>query len=419
LGKIKINGNIKIYVMNQLKLFKMDVNDLRDQQQRKALNNWAINGFKGSIIAGTGFGKSRCGVIAIGETIKRLTEYNDYGERIVHITGLVLVPTVQLKDQFEQEFIKWGYENVLDTVDFMCYQSAYKMVDKHYDVVVCDEIHLGLSPKYRKFFDNNEYDRLLCMTATLPEEYEYCEFLAEIAPPIFEITLDECVELGLVAPYNIICKGLELTYIERTEYKKINNRFVYWKGQLGQFDAWENAKYIMGNISATPQEKKAATQFYRAIRERKKIIDFAENKIEVFKDIVLNNSDKRILAFGGANEFTDMLTDSVIPLAQAYHSKKTKKQKETALENFKNGMINVLCSTKALNQGFDVPDANMGIVCGLTSKALPMIQRIGRLIRFQEDKIGEIIILYIKNSQEEKWLKNAVKNLNNVKFEES
>ena len=61
----------------------------------------------------------------------------------------------------------------------------------------------------------------------------------------------------------------------------------------------------------------------------------------------------------------------------------------------------------------------MGIVCGLTSKALPMIQRIGRLIRFQEDKTGEIIILYIKNSQEEKWLKNAVKNLNNVKFEES
>ena len=76
-----------------------------------------------------------------------------------------------------------------------------------------------------------------------------------------------------------------------------------------------------------------------------------------------------------------------------------------------------MCSTKALNQGFDVPDANMGIVCGLTSKSLPMIQRVGRLIRFQEDKIGEIIILYIKDSQEEKWLLSAVKNLSNVKFE--
>ena len=43
-----------------------------------------------------------------------------------------------------------------------------------------------------------------------------------------------------------------------------------------------------------------------------------------------------------------------------------------------------------------------------------MIQRVGRLIRFQEDKIGEIIILYVKDSQEEKWLKKAVRNLNNV-----
>jgi len=405
-------------MITQLKLFKMDVNDLRDQQQRKALNNWAVNGFEGSIIAGTGFGKSRCGVIAVGETIKRLTEYNEHGERIVYITALVLVPTTQLKDQFREEFIKWGYEGVLDTVEFMCYQSAYKMVGKHYDIVICDEIHLGLSPEYRKFFDNNVFERLLCMTATLPEEYEYKDLLIEMAPIIFEITLDECVDLGLVSPYNITCRPLELTYNERTEYKKINNRFVYWKGQLGNFDAWENATYILKNISSSPEEKKAAIQFYRAIRERKQIIDFAENKIEAFKTIVLDNPEKRILAFGGANAFTDMLTDSVIPLAQAYHSKRTKKQRDSALENFKSGMINVLCSTKALNQGFDVPDANMGIVCGLTSKSLPMIQRVGRLIRFQEDKTGEVIILYIKDSQEEKWLKNAIKDLNNVKFEE-
>jgi ERCC4-related helicase len=43
-----------------------------------------------------------------------------------------------------------------------------------------------------------------------------------------------------------------------------------------------------------------------------------------------------------------------------------------------------------------------------------MIQRVGRLIRFQEGKVGEIVILYVKDSQEEKWLKNAVRTLNNI-----
>jgi len=154
--------------------------------------------------------------------------------------------------------------------------------------------------------------------------------------------------------------------------------------------------------------------FYRAIRMRKQIVDFAENKINKFKSLYKKNKGKRILVFSGANDFTDKLCDSVKPNAMAYHSKKTKKQKELALDSFRDGSINVLCSTKALNQGFDVPDANMGIICGITSKSLSMIQRVGRLIRFKEGKIGEIIILYVADSQEEKWLKNAVKDLSNV-----
>ena len=58
----------------------------------------------------------------------------------------------------------------------------------------------------------------------------------------------------------------------------------------------------------------------------------------------------------------------------------------------------------------------MGIICGITSKALSMIQRVGRLVRFQENKIGEIYILYVKDSQEEKWLKNATRSLNNINW---
>ena len=58
----------------------------------------------------------------------------------------------------------------------------------------------------------------------------------------------------------------------------------------------------------------------------------------------------------------------------------------------------------------------MGIICGLTSKSLTMIQRVGRLLRFQEDKTGTIIVLYIKDTQEEKWLKSSVKGLENINW---
>ena len=379
-------------------------------EQKNALNAWAKGGYCGSIIAGTGFGKSRCGVLAVCHIIDK--EYETW--ETLPSKALVLVPTVQLQKQFKDEFIKWDKEKYLEDVDIMCYQSAYKLKAENYCIVVCDEIHLGLSPEYRKFFDNNTYDSLLCMTATLPEEQEYNIKLQEIAPINYRITLDKCVSLGLVSPYEIHCIPVSLTDEEQEQYKKINNKFVYWKYQLGQFDAFNEAKRVLADKSASPQMKQAAAQFYNCIRSRKKIVDFAENKLYGLQKLAVKHVGEKMLVFGGANEFTNRLAESVDMFSTVYHSGRTKKQKEQALEDFRSGDKTILCSTKALNQGFDVPDAGIGVICGLSSKSLSMIQRVGRLIRFQEDKIGKIYILYVKDSQEEKWLNKSVKSLKNV-----
>jgi len=394
--------------MSQIQI-DIEMNNLikvKDEEQKKAINAWANSKFTGSIIAGTGFGKSRCGVIAVGKSLDTNTDAK----------GLVLVPTNQLQEQFKEEFIKWGYEHILDRVDILCYASAYKLENKHYHVVVCDEIHLGLSPEYRKFFENNTWDRILCMTATLPEEFEYKEILFGLAPTVYKISLDKCVELGLVSPYQIICIPVKLTDDEEQEYKKANNTFVYAKYCLGQFDAFDRAKHIMGSgkHTASNADKAAAAQFYRSIRARKAVVDHADNKVAELQKIVIKNIGEKILVFGGSNEFTNRLADATETFSSIYHSGRTKKQKEQALADFRSGDKPVLCSTKALNQGFDVADATMAVICGLTSKALTMIQRVGRIIRYQEGKIGKIHVLYVEGSQEEKWLKSSVRKLDNV-----
>lgn len=378
----------------------------KDTEQKKAINAWAKRKFTGTIIAGTGFGKSRCGVIAAGKTL----------DATDNAKAIVLVPTTQLQAQFRDEFSKWDYEHVLDRVDIVCYASAYKIENEHYDIVVCDEVHLGLSPEYRKFFENNTWNRLLCMTATPPEEIEYRDILYKLAPVCYRIDLDKCVELGLVSPYKIICKPIELTAVEKQEYDKANKTFVYAKYILGQFDAFDRARHIMGSgkHTASNQDKAAAAQFYRAIRARKAVVDHADGKIAELQKIVIKNIGEKILVFGGSNEFTNKLADATETFSTVYHSGKTKKQKEQALKEFRSGDKPVLCSTKALNQGFDVADATMAVICGLTSKSLTMIQRVGRIVRYQEGKIGQIFILYVKDSQEEKWLKSSVKNLDNV-----
>ena len=387
---------------------QLNLHTVKDEHQKKALNAWRAADYKGSVICGTGFGKSRVGVLATSYTLNN----PDCGNR-----AIVLVPTVQLQDQFKEEFKKWGHENLLDNIEVVCYQSAYKIRDQHYSIVICDEIHLGLSPEHRKFFINNTYDKMLCMTATLPEEPEYCALLATIAPTVYSLTLDECVDLKLIAPYEIVCVPVSLSEDEQKAYKKMNNKFVHWKYILGQFDSFNNAKAILANPNATSQDKMAASQFFNAIRGRKKIIDHASAKVIGLQKIVVEHLDTQILVFGGSNAFTDELCASIEDRAVSYHSSQTTKTKRNALERFNSGDADVLCSTKALNQGFNVPNASVGVICGLTSKSLSMIQRLGRLLRFKEGKTGKVYILYVENSQEEKWLKEAVKGLRNITWQ--
>jgi len=225
--------------------------EVKNQQQRKALNAWAKDGFNGSIIAGTGFGKSRCGVLAVSKLLKP-------GDK-----ALVLVPTTQLQDQFAEEFKKWDADVALLQTDIMCYQSAYKLEGEHYNIVVCDEVHLGISPQYRKFFENNTYDRLLCMTATVPEDDEYRNYLMKLAPIRFHISLDECVELGLVSPYEIVCIPVELNDEDQAAYKKAQNKFLQAKYRIGDFDAFTAAKLILAK--KIPGDAGAAKMFFTAI----------------------------------------------------------------------------------------------------------------------------------------------------------
>ena len=372
--------------------------ETKSKEQSNALNAWHTAGYRGSIIAGTGFGKSRCGVLAVAYALKE-------GGR-----ALVLVPTVQLQEQFKGEFTKWGHASLLTRVEIMCYQSAHKLEGEHYDIVVCDEVHLGLSPVYRQFFERNTYDKIMCMTATLPEEDEYRQLLKQLAPTVYTISIDECVSKGLVAPYDIYCIPVELTEIERAAYKKANNLFVQCKYRLGGFDAFNEANRILRGGQG---DKGAAAQFFNAIRQRKAVVQHAENKLHMASHIGDHHQDDKILTFSGTNEFTNLMAQALD--GYVYHSGLSKKKREYTLELFNESESAVLCSTKALNQGFDVPDVGIGIIAGLESKALPMIQRVGRLIRFKEGKRGRVYILYVKDSQEEKWMNQATKTLHNVK----
>ena len=92
-----------------------------------------------------------------------------------------------------------------------------------------------------------------------------------------------------------------------------------------------------------------------------------------------------------------------------------KKQKEENVALFELGKIDVLCTVKALNAGFDVEGIELGVITSGLSKWRDFIQRVGRAIRFVPGKTAIFIDMYIKNTKDEFLLKRRQSELKTVK----
>ena len=74
-------------------------------------------------------------------------------------------------------------------------------------------------------------------------------------------------------------------------------------------------------------------------------------------------------------------------------------ERAAALERFRRGELRALVSARVLNDGIDVPDADVAIVVGGTQGEREHVQRIGRLLRPQEGKTAVVYELVMRGAR--------------------
>ena len=380
---------------------KHKLNLLKDKEQQKHLAAWQSNGRFGTSIAATGLGKTRMGLLAILDIL----------EDNPHKKALVIVPTENLRDnEWINEFSNWNCTHLLPQVEFQCIQSAYKMTNRSWDIVVVDEVHTTLSPEYRKFYENNAWANIYCLTATPPENDEYRKYLHSVAPLTCETDINEALDLGLISEYKLYNLGVNFTAEEAKEYNRVDAIFNKATNFLGgRFDAFKNAtKY---RNSGDAEQKKWANIFYIMMQKRKKLCYSASAKLDVTKQLIDRYSDRKALVFSESIDFATELHEKLGDICVTFHSKMKIKEKREALKSFGDGRTKkrVISSVKALNAGLNVPDCSLGICCAGSSKALDGVQRTGRTLRLREGKTALYINLYVRGSQEVKWVRKRTK----------
>jgi superfamily II DNA or RNA helicase len=370
----------------------------RTARQIAGLRKWRESNFCGIAEYPTGFGKTYTAIMAIQGMVPR-----------AGITScLVVVPTLELKSQWEVELKK----HKLSFVKVMVINSAVKHFH-NVDMLVLDEIHRYAAESFRNIFHKVDSKYILGLTATLEREDGFHEVILEYLTVFDQISVDEALDNNWIAPYIVYNIPVNLSAEEQIEYNKANNAFRHFAAKLGHgSNAFQNANSYLKSSDKALQGQAGA--YYNAMRKRKNICQNNENKISATKQIIDIFPERNGLIFSATTEFAESLQNELGDICMTFHSKIKRKDQELIVKRFKDKRtkIRFLSSVQALNEGFNVPDCSLAIIAGSTSTKRTFIQQLGRVVRKQPDKEAIIINLYTPGSQEEVWMRKRLEGIN-------
>lgn len=367
--------------------------------QQEALGRWEEAGHRGIIEVVTGAGKTVFALACI--------------DQLRPETTLVVVPTVALLEQWWEQVARFfdldvdevhvitGKKQIrAGTINIAVLNTAMKLYDEGKGracFLIVDECHKAASEQFRKIL---LIPKLAALGLSATPERPYDSGLSDVlipalGPVIFNYTYKDALRDGVIVPFVLRNIVFDLEADRLHEYEKLT-------------------KVIARSISRFGLE---APETISLLLKRTRIINLSINRIRLALKIVAANKGKRILIFHedieACNLMHEILTDNGVK-AGVYHSKLSMRDRVSMLQAYRNGKIDVLVSCRALDEGFDVPETEIGIVAASTATRRQRIQRLGRVLRPAGGKDGATIYTLVTTDPEIGRLRDEERELEGV-----
>ncbi len=350
---------------------------LRDYQ-KQALDAWVANDKRGIIVLPTGSGKTLVGINAIS---------------LLNTPTIVIAPTLDLVDQWRSRLkeelnvdvgILGGGEKEIKAITVSTYDSAYIHADRlgnRFGLIIFDEVHHLPAEGYRNIAEMFAAPFRMGLTATFErEDGLHTELNRLVGGKVFEKRVTDLVGEHL-SPFRLEKIVVELTEEEKRNYTKNQKMFSDYLVRcnltirnLGDFQ-----KLVMRS-GRDPEARKA-------LLGRNKARDISYNstsKIEKLSEILKRHKDGKIFIFTEHNKLVHRISRDFLIPSITYRT--TNKERSETLDRFRSGVYRAVVTSKVLDEGIDVPDADVGIILSGTGSGRAFIQRLGRILRKKEGK---------------------------------
>jgi len=366
---------------------------LRDYQE-KAIAAWQRAGRRGVVVLPTGSGKTLVALKAIS----------------LSAPAIVVVPTLDLLEQWkarvEEEFgieagVYSGEQHRLGPVTIATYDTAFiraAELGNKFRLVVFDEVHHLPSPGYSTIAEMFACPDRLGLTATYErEDGREKDLLRLTGGKIFEMDIDSLEGVHL-ATYDLKRIKVQLLPEEEAAYRK-------------DYDAYRQYLSDHNIILRTPRDferlvmrsgrDKAARDAILARHRARTIALSSKAKLSALADVLRDHSgpgDKAII-FTEHNELVYTISREFLVPFITYTTAKDERAENLA--KFRSGEYRAIVTSKVLDEGVDVPDANIGVILSGSGSRREFVQRLGRILRKNGDKKAVLYEIVSQGTMEE------------------
>lgn len=367
--------------------------------QERALERWAKEGRKGIVSAVTGSGKTFMALSAI--------------ERAPEDTVLIVVPTVPLLEQWWAEaaaFFGLKLDDVAiltgsrtmraGTINIAVLNTAAKLAERGGDracFLIVDECHKAASPEFRAIF-NIRYGSCLGLSATPERPYDdgFEDVLVPaLGPVIYTYTYIDARNDKVIVPFELRNVVFELDGETSSKYGRLTKSIAKSIDQHGT-DAQETVSLYL---------------------RRARVLNLAPDRVRLALALVQRHADQKMIVFhediASCNVIDEVLRETG-HRSGVYHSGQSGRHRVEMLNGYRSGQIDILVTCRALDEGFNVPEAEIGIIAASTATRRQRIQRLGRVLRPSAGKEGAIIYTLVATGPEYERLKAEEQQLEGV-----
>jgi superfamily II DNA or RNA helicase len=360
------------------------------QWQEKAFPLWWAKK-RGIVKVVTGGGKT---VFAIHCLTKYLEEQKDN-------SIFIIVPSIALLDQWYEGLQKtFGDKDIslngggehlenISKITISTIDSVKNIIHKFNapnTLLIVDECHKIGTEKRGEILTGN-WHATLGLSATPERDYDdnfYIIIKKILGDIIFDYDYIDAREDEVIVNFKLLYAYAEMTEAENDKYKDFTKKIQ------------RRAATIGGNNMNDYPLKMLIFNRARMVKNSKNRIPFGVELLQKHKRdswIVFTENKKQ------AKEFNKIINKKGYKSA-IYNTDLDNNEREENLNNFKSGNLNVLVSCTALDEGFDMPEADGAMILSASSSKRQRIQRMGRVLRITANKENALIVtVYSSNTE--------------------